>query len=90
LLVAAAVAEKPAGSADRRPLYFAAFLLLADAALVALIIAFVPCLYSPTQTVLLFLLSTAALLSIVHRVATKIDWDAYMSQVLAKLADFHG
>jgi hypothetical protein len=49
---AAAVAEKPAGSADRRPLYFVAFLLLADAALVALIIAFVRCLYSPTQTVL--------------------------------------
>jgi hypothetical protein len=30
---------------DRRPLHFAAFLLLADAALVALIVAFVPCAY---------------------------------------------
>ncbi|KAK3160480.1 hypothetical protein QOZ80_1BG0060040 [Eleusine coracana subsp. coracana] len=56
---AASVAEKPAGSPDRRPLYFAAFLLLADAALVALIIAFVR--------------------------YTKIDWDAYMSQVDAFL-----
>jgi len=50
----------PARSADhRRALYFAAFLVLADAALVALIIAFVP--------------------------YTKIDWDAYMSQVDAFL-----
>ncbi|XP_034595970.1 dol-P-Man:Man(5)GlcNAc(2)-PP-Dol alpha-1,3-mannosyltransferase isoform X2 [Setaria viridis] len=52
---ASVATEKPARSADRRPLYFAAFLVLADAALVALIIAFVP--------------------------YTKIDWDAYMSQV---------
>nr|CAB3504419.1 unnamed protein product [Digitaria exilis] len=51
--------EKPAKSSDRRALYFAAFLVLADAALVALIIAFVP--------------------------YTKIDWDAYMSQVDAFL-----
>lgn len=37
--------ETPARSADhRRALYFAAFLVLADAALVALIVAFVPCL----------------------------------------------
>ncbi|XP_066313781.1 dol-P-Man:Man(5)GlcNAc(2)-PP-Dol alpha-1,3-mannosyltransferase isoform X2 [Miscanthus floridulus] len=43
----------------RRALYFAAFLVLADAALVALIVAFVP--------------------------YTKIDWDAYMSQVDAFL-----
>ncbi|CAO2208845.1 unnamed protein product [Urochloa humidicola] len=56
---ASAAVEKPARSADRRPLYFAAFLVLADAALVALIIAFVP--------------------------YTKIDWDAYMSQVDAFL-----
>ncbi|TVU21605.1 hypothetical protein EJB05_31254 [Eragrostis curvula] len=56
---AAAAAEKPAGFVGRKPLYFAAFLLLADAALVALIIAFVP--------------------------YTKIDWDAYMSQVDAFL-----
>ncbi|OEL15333.1 Dol-P-Man:Man(5)GlcNAc(2)-PP-Dol alpha-1,3-mannosyltransferase [Dichanthelium oligosanthes] len=56
---AAAAVEKSARSADRRPLYFAAFLVLADAALVALIIAFVP--------------------------YTKIDWDAYMSQVDAFL-----
>ncbi|KAL6627344.1 hypothetical protein ACP70R_031070 [Stipagrostis hirtigluma subsp. patula] len=55
----AAAAGRPTGSPDRRPLYFAAFLLLADAALVALIIAFVP--------------------------YTKIDWDAYMSQVDAFL-----
>lgn len=48
-------ASAPGTPADRRPLYFAAFLLLADAALVALIVAFVP--------------------------YTKIDWDAYMSQV---------
>lgn len=41
---ASVATEKPARSADRRPLYFAAFLVLADAALVALIIAFVPCL----------------------------------------------
>ncbi|KAM0887551.1 hypothetical protein ACQ4PT_028960 [Festuca glaucescens] len=48
--------SSPGQPADRRrPLHFAAFLLLADAALVALIIAFVP--------------------------YTKIDWDAYMSQV---------
>ncbi|XP_048566778.1 dol-P-Man:Man(5)GlcNAc(2)-PP-Dol alpha-1,3-mannosyltransferase [Triticum urartu] len=51
------VKERPASTpADRRrPIHFAAFLLLADAALVALIVAFVP--------------------------YTKIDWDAYMSQV---------
>ncbi|KAM3347024.1 hypothetical protein ACQJBY_021168 [Aegilops geniculata] len=49
-------ASMPGKPADRRrPLHFAAFLLLADAALVALIVAFVP--------------------------YTKIDWDAYMSQV---------
>jgi hypothetical protein len=60
---AGAVAEKPAARVYRRSFYFAAFLLLADAALVALIIAFVPCLYSRTQTVLLFFLSTAAILS---------------------------
>ncbi|VAH72913.1 unnamed protein product [Triticum turgidum subsp. durum] len=49
-------ASVPGKTADRsRPLHFAAFLLLADAALVALIVAFVP--------------------------YTKIDWDAYMSQV---------
>ena len=40
---ATAAAERPSGMSDRRPLYFAAFLVLADAALVALIIAFVPC-----------------------------------------------
>ncbi|KAG2586730.1 dol-P-Man:Man(5)GlcNAc(2)-PP-Dol alpha-1,3-mannosyltransferase-like isoform X2 [Panicum virgatum] len=56
---ATAAAERPSGMSDRRPLYFAAFLVLADAALVALIIAFVP--------------------------YTKIDWDAYMSQVDAFL-----
>jgi hypothetical protein len=66
-----AVAEKPAGLAERRPLYFTTF--------ITLIIAFIPCLYSPTQTVLLFFLSTAALLSVAHCVDTKIDWDAYMS-----------
>ncbi|XP_044354471.1 uncharacterized protein [Triticum aestivum] len=49
-------ASTPGKPADRRrQLHFAAFLLLADAALVALIVAFVP--------------------------YTKIDWDAYMSQV---------
>lgn len=52
-------AARAVRSADRKALYFAAFLLLADAALVALIIAFVP--------------------------YTKIDWDAYMSQVDAFL-----
>jgi len=37
--------EMPVRSTDhRRALYFAAFLVLADAALVALIVAFVPCL----------------------------------------------
>jgi alpha-1,3-mannosyltransferase len=36
--------ERPSGTSDRRPLYFAALLVLADAALVALIIAFVRCL----------------------------------------------
>lgn len=41
---ASAATEKAARSADRRPLYFAAFLVLADAALVALVIAFVRCL----------------------------------------------
>jgi alpha-1,3-mannosyltransferase len=41
---ATAATEKAARSADRRPLYFAAFLVLADAALVALVIAFVRCL----------------------------------------------
>lgn len=41
----AAETEMQARSTDhRRALYFAAFLVLADAALVALIIAFVPCL----------------------------------------------
>ncbi|KAL5226889.1 hypothetical protein ABZP36_015154 [Zizania latifolia] len=38
----AAAAAGDSTPSDRRPLYFAAFLLLADAALVALIIAFVP------------------------------------------------
>ncbi|KAJ1282394.1 hypothetical protein BS78_03G048500 [Paspalum vaginatum] len=56
---AVSAAARPGGSPDRRSLYFAAFLVLADAALVALIIAFVP--------------------------YTKIDWDAYMSQVDAFL-----
>jgi alpha-1,3-mannosyltransferase len=42
---AAAETEMQARSTDhRRALYFAAFLVLTDAALVALIIAFVPCL----------------------------------------------
>jgi len=41
---ATAAVERPSGTSDRRPLYFAALLVLADAALVALIIAFVPCL----------------------------------------------
>lgn len=40
---ALASTEMPVRSTDRRALYFAAFLVLADAALVALIIAFVPC-----------------------------------------------
>lgn len=57
---ATASTETPGRSTDhRRALYFAAFLVLADAALVALIVAFVP--------------------------YTKIDWDAYMSQVDAFL-----
>ncbi|KAL6848104.1 hypothetical protein ACP4OV_022232 [Aristida adscensionis] len=56
----AAAAGRAAGSRGPRPLHFAAFLLLADAALVALIVSFVP--------------------------YTKIDWDAYMSQVDAFLA----
>ena len=42
--MATAAAERPSGMSDRRPLYFAALLVLADAALVALIIAFVACL----------------------------------------------
>jgi len=55
-LVKESSASAPGQPEDRRrPLHFAAFLLLADAALVALIIAFVS--------------------------YTKIDWDAYMSQV---------
>ena len=41
---ATAAVERPSGMSDRRPFYFAALLVLADAALVALIIAFVPCL----------------------------------------------
>ncbi|KAG2595393.1 dol-P-Man:Man(5)GlcNAc(2)-PP-Dol alpha-1,3-mannosyltransferase-like isoform X2 [Panicum virgatum] len=56
---ATAAVERPSGTSDRRPLYFAALLVLANAALVVLIIAFVP--------------------------YTKIDWDAYMSQVDAFL-----
>ncbi|KAG8053203.1 hypothetical protein GUJ93_ZPchr0001g31486 [Zizania palustris] len=41
-VAAAAAAAGDSTPSDRRPLYFAAFLLLADAALVALIIVFVP------------------------------------------------
>ena len=41
---ATAAVERPSGTSDRRLLYFAALLVLANAALVALIIAFVPCL----------------------------------------------
>jgi hypothetical protein len=36
-----AVVEKLAGSIERRPLYFATFLLLADIAFIALVLAFV-------------------------------------------------